>query len=76
MATLKIENLPDPLYAALRARAESHSRSIAEEVIDILAKALGSEKTLSILDLQGLGKDLWDGIDPARYVEEERASWD
>jgi len=30
----------------------------------------------SILSLQGLGKEIWQGIDAQKYVEQERASWD
>jgi hypothetical protein len=29
----------------------------------------------SILELQGLGKEIWAGIDPRAYVNRERASW-
>jgi hypothetical protein len=29
----------------------------------------------SILDLQGLGKEVWSEIDAQRYVDEERAAW-
>lgn len=29
----------------------------------------------SILDLQGLGKEIWAGIDAQEYVNHERASW-
>ena len=76
MATLNIKNLPDPLYEALKARAESQHRSIAQEVTHLLAEALGKQEPLSILELQGLGRELWSGIDAARYVDEERASWD
>ncbi len=76
MATLNIKNLPDPLYEALKARAESQHRSIAQEVTHLLTEALGQRELLSILELQGLGKELWGGIDAARHVEEERASWD
>lgn len=75
MATLNIKNLPDPLYEALKARAEAQHRSVAQEVTHILSAALDQEP-LSILDLQGLGKELWAGIDAARHVEEERGSWD
>ena len=76
MAPLNIKNVPDPLYAALKARAESQHRSIAQEVTHLLAEALAQQEPLSILDLQGLGKELWTGIDAARHVEDERASWD
>jgi len=29
----------------------------------------------SVLELQGLGKDVWKGLDAARYIEGERESW-
>ena len=29
-----------------------------------------------ITDLKGLGKEVWDGIDPDAFVAEERDSWD
>ena len=33
-------------------------------------------KRRSLLDLRGLGKDLWVGIDPDEYIRKERSSWD
>ena len=76
MATLNIESLPDPLYQALKMRAEAHDRSIAQEVIHLLTEALGRGEPLSILELQGLHEEIWAGIDAAQHVEDERASWD
>ena len=38
MATLYVENIPDELYDALRQRARSERKSIAQEVIAILEK--------------------------------------
>jgi plasmid stability protein len=76
MAALNIKNFPDALYEALKARAESRHRSIAQEATHLLAEALVRQEPLSILDLQGVGKELWSGIDAARHVDEERASWD
>ena len=29
----------------------------------------------SILELRGLGKEVWDGVDAQEYVDRERASW-
>jgi plasmid stability protein len=75
MAALNIKNFPDPLYAALKARAEAEHRSVAQEVTHILSAAL-AQKPLSIRDLQGIGKELWSRIDAALHVEDERASWD
>lgn len=76
MATLNIKNLPDPLYESSKLRAESQHRSVAEEVTDILSEVLSRDETLSILDLQGLGKELWSGMDAARHVADERGSGD
>lgn len=36
---------------------------------------LTEEGRVSILELEGLGKAIWDGIDAQEYVDRERASW-
>ncbi|MBI1896881.1 MAG: DNA-binding protein [Acidobacteria bacterium] len=38
MATLYVENVPEELYEALRARARAHRNSIAAEVLKLLAE--------------------------------------
>lgn len=76
MATLNVKNLPDSLYKKLRARAKRDRRSLAQEVIQILAQATEEPTPLSILDLRGLGKELWRGLDPDAFVRQERRSWD
>ena len=76
MATLKIKNFPDLLYRKLQERAEREHRSLAQEVVHLLEQATEQPEALSILELQGLGKDLWEGIDPAAHIRAERDSWD
>ena len=76
MATLNIKNLPDGLYKRLQARAKRERRSVAQEVTHLLSKALEAARPLSILELQGLGKEHWRGIDAGAHVRRERASWD
>jgi plasmid stability protein len=76
MATLNVKNIPDELYEKLRARAERQHRSVAQEVTHILSEALEVTRPLSLLDLEGLGKEIWEGVDAAEYVDEERRSWD
>ena len=76
MATLNIKNLPDGLYKKLQARAKRDRRSVAQEVTHLLSEALEASKRLSILELQGLGKEHWRGIDAAQHVQRERASWE
>jgi plasmid stability protein len=76
MATLNVKNLPDGLYRKLQARARRQRRSVAQEVTQILSEALETPKPVSILDLQGLGKEHWQDRDAATHVERERAAWD
>jgi hypothetical protein len=76
MATLNIKNFPEPLYEQLQKQAEEEHRSVAQQVIHLVSKSVGRPKSRSILELRGLGKEIWEGIDPAEYVRQERDSWD
>ena len=76
LATLNVKNLPDALYRKLQARARRDRRSVAQEVTHLLSEALEVPKSLSILELQGLGKELWRGTDASEHVRRERSSWD
>ncbi|WIM09394.1 hypothetical protein [Enhydrobacter sp.] len=75
MATLNVKNLPDVLYRKLKARAKRERRSVAQEVTVLLEQALEPATPLSILELRGLGKGLWRGIDGGSHVEREREAW-
>jgi plasmid stability protein len=76
MATLNVKNLPNGLYRKLQARAKRQRRSVAQEVTQILSDALETPKPLSILELKGLGKEHWQGVDAETHIERERAAWD
>ncbi|HSK75652.1 MAG TPA: Arc family DNA-binding protein [Thermoanaerobaculia bacterium] len=76
MATLNIKNFPEPLYDKLQERARKEHRSVAQEVVHLLDRVLEQEAPRSILELRGLGKELWEGIDAAEYIRRERDSWD
>ena len=45
---------------------------MAQEVTHILREALEASDSLSILELRGLGKEHWVGIDAVTHVEKER----
>jgi hypothetical protein len=49
---------------------------MAQEATHLLEKALEESEPLSILDLEGLGEDLWRTEDAAAHVARERESWD
>jgi plasmid stability protein len=76
VATLNVKNLPDALYRKLQARARRERRSVAQEVTRILSESLETPKKVSILDLRGLGKAQWRGVDAAAHVARERSTWD
>lgn len=76
MATLNIKNFPQELYKNLQERARRQRRSVAQEVTRLLATVLETSEPLSILELRGLGKEIWEAVDPAAHVDSEQSSWD
>lgn len=62
----------EALQAVAARRAQelgANSEDAVEEIIEVRSQR-------SVLELQGLGKEVWKGIDAGEYVEQERASWD
>jgi plasmid stability protein len=47
MPTLYVENVPDPLYRALKARARQNKSSLASEVIALLAENVPAKAELA-----------------------------
>jgi hypothetical protein len=46
------------------------------EELALLARHLVTSQThRSILEIQGLGKEIWQGMDAKEYIDQERASW-
>ena len=75
MATLNVKNFPDELYDKIQRRAKAERRSVAGEVVHLLERVTATVEPLSILELRGLGKEIWEGIDPGEHVSRERDSW-
>jgi plasmid stability protein len=46
MATLYVENVPEPIYKALRERARKNRKSIAAEVIELLEQNIPTAEEL------------------------------
>lgn len=76
MATLNIKNFPAGLYRKLKERARRQHRSMAQEVTYLLERALDEPEPLSMLELEGLGEELWREGEAAAHVERERGTWD
>lgn len=79
MATLNIKNFPDRLHKRIKRRAAGNRRSIAQEVVFLLDEATSETPGVSLLELEGLGKDLWEkelgGRDASAFIAEERDTW-
>ena len=78
MPTLNIKGFPEELYISLGERAKIDRRSVSGEVIYLLEWALEAtaKKKNSILQLRGLGKKHWKGIDTTKHINNERDSWE
>ncbi len=48
---------------------------LLEELAVIVRYQVEVRQPRSILELEGLGKDIWEGIDAQEYIDQERASW-
>jgi hypothetical protein len=66
-------------YESALQMAESLSpdeqRHLIEELTAHAGEGAASEPQHSIMELCGLGKEIWEGIDAQEYVNRERASW-
>jgi hypothetical protein len=66
-------------YESALAMAESLSREeqlrLVRELTDRTGEDAAEEPQHSVMELCGLGKEIWEGIDAQEYVRRERASW-
>lgn len=71
MATISYES------ALAMAASLSHEEQLRliQELTDRAGESAPEEPEHSILELRGLGKEIWQGIDAQEYVNRERASW-
>lgn len=45
------------------------------EELAIIVRSKVKKKKRSILELEGLGKEIWESVDAQEYVDRERDSW-
>jgi hypothetical protein len=48
---------------------------LLEELIVMVRRRVFVKSGRSIMELEGLGKEIWNGLDAQEYVDQERASW-
>lgn len=60
----------DDIHAALAYAAEMTREHALPQ------PTLAARPARSILELEGLGKEVWEGVDPKQYISEMRDEWD
>ena len=48
---------------------------LLEELAVMVRRRMVIKPNRSIMELEGLGKEIWSGLDAQEYVNQERASW-
>ena len=48
---------------------------LLEQMAAIIRQKASTDRTRSILELKGKGKDIWKDLDVKTYLDEERSSW-
>ncbi len=48
---------------------------LLEELVGLVRPHVALQQGRSILELEGLGQEIWEGIDAQEYVDRERGSW-
>lgn len=72
------------LQAEIRALPTRARRDLMKWMVDVLAEDRAvptsvqeeAPRRRSLLELRGLGKEIWQGIDVQAYLDEQRNDWD
>ena len=48
---------------------------LLEQIIVLIRNKTTMKTRRSILEIQGMGKDVWKNVDAQKYVDKERDSW-
>lgn len=79
MTVLTIHELEAPYVYVASEQALADVTRLLEVVpkregsTSVVLSATGHERGRSILELEGLGKEIWEGVDPRKYIDELRA---
>ena len=66
----------DEILAQVRELEPVEQADLLEELAGMIKQQLPGRKERSILEIEGLGAEIWEGIDAREYVRKEREAWD
>ena len=77
MAGKKVPLTYDDYVRGIKGLRPEEQLSLVEIISARLKRTLARKKPKhSVMELEGLGADVWKGIDVQQYVRRERESWD
>ena len=65
---------PDDILNRAKQLSPEEQNKLVDELSQQATRKNGDKH--SILDLEGLGKDVWKGVDADKFIAEQRDSWD
>ncbi len=65
----------DELLGRVRRLDPVEQLRLLEELAALVRRRITARPRRSIMELQGLGKEIWRSIDAQEYVDQERTSW-
>ncbi len=65
----------DDVLSRIQLLAPDDQLRLLEDLAAIVRQRIIGEPLHSILELEGLGQEIWEGIDAQEYVNQERDAW-
>jgi hypothetical protein len=65
----------DQVLDRIQHLAPADQLRLLEELASLVRRRITTQARRSILELQGLGKEIWQDMDAQEYVDRERTSW-
>jgi hypothetical protein len=74
-----MSEMPNPRYdqakRSVEALVPAEQLRLIADIVGRLSGELDRQPCRSLLELQGLGKGIWQGVDVDEYLRRERSSW-
>jgi len=49
---------------------------LIEDIITVVRHRVTASQLHSVMEFKGMGKELWEGVDVEKYIDDERNSWE
>ena len=70
------ENLYRIVFSQARQLPTEEQFRLLEDLAAMLRKGITRKPKHRITELEGLGKEIWEGVDVDEYIRQERESWE